>query len=655
MRERCARFRPVRGPPPPPPPPPPPAALALVPAAGARPAVHVQPSRLLVLYASDWVGPMEIFAADPSGRSPVRQVTFGRPPDACHWAAACGFSDPMPSPDGSRLAFWSAGGGFDPRSLWLARIDGSGAREIGTATGAEWTPDSKLLVYWAADGIHEVTMKGVDRRVSRPPSESAAPIAPAETLGWAWSADGRTGAYATREGIFIASASGGAPRLAYAFGPGDVSPYPPQPFELTFSPNGHLLAFTLATGLAILDLRTHRARFVRSAAHDLAWSPDGRQVLYVQRNTSPEGDSITTGDVRTVTPGGHVRVIVSRSAPYGGQIVDAAWVVPPPSVRFKSPEQLDGVFAGGPVQKLAADGDRIAYASCGGVSVWNAATNATATVQATGSCYAPFSRVGHVGTLALADDHVLWWSAYTGLGFIWSMYEATLGAPPVEVATGSGNLGSTPGDGSGTAVGAGPLLVMSTWTLGPGNGAREVDRQTIEQVGPAGCPCAALSTSPGPYTPLDVDQGRVVVRSLTDTRIIGSDGTILLTLPVATLASQLDGSQLVLATGSELRLYDAETGALQSTWPLAEGPVGHDCDLFGDPSCDSGNPTAVTLEDVSRGLAAYVEAGRVHLLRLSDGTDRVVGDGTLARFTAAGLAYADGARVRLEPYNQLPG
>ena len=53
-------------------------------------------------------------------------------------------------------------------------------------------------------------------------------------------------------------------------------------------------------------------------------------------------------------------------------------------------------------------------------------------------------------------------------------------------------------------------------------------------------------------------------------------------------------------------------------------------------------------------VAAYIDAGRVHLLRLSDGFDRVVGDGTLARFTAAGLAYADGARVRLEPYNQLP-
>src|SRR5215475_1967715 len=151
-------------------------ALLFVPAAGAYDMGRAQPGRLVVLYASDWAGPMEIFAADPSGRSPVRQVTFGRPPEACRWAAACGFSDPMPSPDGRRLAFWSAGVSFQPRTLWLAKIDGYGRREIAAATAAAWTPDSKRLIYWAAaDGIHAVTMSGVDRRLSRAPAGTASP------------------------------------------------------------------------------------------------------------------------------------------------------------------------------------------------------------------------------------------------------------------------------------------------------------------------------------------------------------------------------------------------------------------------------------------------------------------------------------------------
>src|SRR5262245_4764725 len=133
------------------------ATLLLVPAAAARTA----PGQLLVLYSSDATGPTEIFVADPSGATPVRQVTFGRPAGGCYWAAACGFTDPMPSPDGRRLAFWSAGVSYQPRTLWLANIDGSDRRKIATATAAEWTPDSKLVVYRRAPVPIGVSVQGV--------------------------------------------------------------------------------------------------------------------------------------------------------------------------------------------------------------------------------------------------------------------------------------------------------------------------------------------------------------------------------------------------------------------------------------------------------------------------------------------------------------
>src|SRR5262249_3018530 len=297
----------------------------------------------------------------------------------------------------------------------------SGRREVAAATAAEWTPDSRLLVYWAADGIHALTTSGVDRRLGHVPGALALPAQATsqDVFGSAWSADPRTVACATRWGIFGAPAKGGPRRLLYAFAQQDLSPLPPHPFELAFSPNGHLLAFTIAPGLALLDRRTHKLRTVPGGARDLAWSPDGRQLLYVQRSDSSDEDSISTGDVRTVTPGGRVRVIISRSARYGGQIVAAPGTTPPGGVSFTPPTHADGVFAGGPVQKLAADGNRVGFASCGGVSVWNATDNTTTAVQPTGVCYAPFSRSGHVGTLALADDRLLWWSAYTGLGFRW--------------------------------------------------------------------------------------------------------------------------------------------------------------------------------------------------------------------------------------------
>jgi hypothetical protein len=147
----------------------------------------------------------------------------------------------------------------------------------------------------------------------------------------------------------------------------------------------------------------------------------------------------------------------------------------------------------------------------------------------------------------------------------------------------------------------------------------------------------------------------VAGRSRARTRVLASDGAVLLSVPVSTLAAQLNGSQLVIAVGNQLQVYDASSGALEASWPMPAAPVGHDFDIYADPSCNYGTPpTQTTLEDVAHGLAAYILDGQVHLLRLSDGADRVVAYGTLARFMNAGLAYADGARISLTPYNQLP-
>jgi hypothetical protein len=72
-----------------------------------------------------------------------------------------------------------------------------------------------------------------------------------------------------------------------------------------------------------------------------------------------------------------------------------------------------------------------------------------------------------------------------------------------------------------------------------------------------------------------------------------------------------------------------------------------------DPACRS-RRLPLPRHLFTHGLAAYIYNGQVHLLRLSDGADRIVGYGTLARFMNAGLVYADGARIQLTPYNQLP-
>jgi hypothetical protein len=60
------------------------------------------------------------------------------------------------------------------------------------------------------------------------------------------------------------------------------------------------------------------------------------------------------------------------------------------------------------------------------------------------------------------------------------------------------------------------------------------------------------------------------------------------------------------------------------------------------------------LGDFERGLVAYTLDGQVHLLRVNDGADKIVARGTLPRFADSGLVFADGARVRLLPFDRLP-
>jgi hypothetical protein len=560
---------------------------------------------------------------------------------------------------------------YTPQTLWLSAADGTGARPIAAgAVSASWSPDSRRLAY-SADGIHVLSAAGdrvVDPRAGgtvrwSPDGRTLAFVAggglvlrrdgrervlvPVSPVTFAWSPDGRRIAYGINSEIDLVDVATGRSRRVFGAKPDEYLPF--WNLELAFAPNGRTLAFSLGT-IRMLNMRTLAVRTTRAGGNGISWSPDGRTLLYVQGGESTNGDAISTGNVRTVTPSGHIRDIVWGSKPYGGQIVSAAWTTAPLSVRYRSPQSVDGAFAGGPVQEIAADGGRVAFIACGGVSVWTPTTGAVTAVAPAPECRATYSR-GHDYSLGLAGDRVVWWEKSWGLCFQWAAHEATIGEAPVDLQHGFGCLGSPPLDGSGTALGAGSLLVRSSWKMHYDNGGMVVDGQTVERVDGPGCPCP-LSSSPGPYTPLDVDAGRIVVSGQNETRILAADGTILLSLPVPTLAAQLSGSDLVIASRGALRVYNAVTGTLRATWALPAQPAGHDCDLFGDPSCL--NPAPLTLGGLSHGVAVYVVDGQVHLLRIADGADRVVGPGTLPRFMDAGLVYADGARIRLVPFERLP-
>jgi hypothetical protein len=154
--------------------------------------------------------------------------------------------------------------------------------------------------------------------------------------------------------------------------------------------------------------------------------------------------------------------------------------------------------------------------------------------------------------------------------------------------------------------------------------------------------------------PFDADGGRVLAAGENDLVLLGRDGRRLLAVPIKALAAQLSGSDLVVILQGVLRHYDAESGSLLHTWPMPDVSAGPSCG-----PCPSKYPR-LRLEDMARGLAVYIFDGKAHVLRLSDGTDVVIGDAKSARFGNSGLFYAYDAaypwrgRIRFVPFDKLP-
>jgi len=613
----------------------------------------------LLVYTSDWSGQSQIYVAGAQG-GPVRgQLTFA--PGGAH--------DPVPSPDGRHMLYRSERSVQQQstsvvlESLWVIRADGSFPRQLweggpgGRIDGVAWSPDSSRLAY-LADGKVRVSRadgSGV-RVVGSAASGCGLPVWSRDSRRLSavcrdgiLSPDGRWNARARREllpsGVWIShvtveDARGSSrPRLTRA----GSSP--------AWSPDSRWLAYVGDNGISIMDPRTGRERVLtRDRGFALAWSPDGTRLAYLRGNGPGSGIlGALTGDLRTVSLSGRPHVAVSSTRAYGGTMFSFAWTRQPRDLAYPLVAPTDGLYTGWPVTLLAADGGRVAFATCAGVSVWDppssGATDAFDVPEAR-RCD-PDGYSYNVVSLALADNQVAYTMAYGGNTLVWAVGSTSLGPTlqRYQLADGSQTCClPLPPD----VAGEGGLLVFDPYATS--FGVAPHGPEGIRRIGPTGCPCPLLSefqsSSRDEVHLDDVDGNRIVVERPDYLRILGGDGSTLLALSVQSPEAALSGDDLVVHVGGELRDYDATTGALKRSWePRGLTPPAP------QPRRDVAHPT---LQDAARGLTAYALDGRIHLLRLTDGEDAVVGAGTIARFMDAGLVYADGARIHLVPYDRLP-
>jgi Tol biopolymer transport system component len=606
-------------------------------AAGAAPsrAVTAADAPGTIVLASDRDGDWEIYAVNPDGTG-LTQLTHNEFED----------SSPVPSPDGTLIAFSSDAGGAA-----VMNAGGSGRRSIrGCSTTFSWSPDSRRVVCDAA-GADAISVADVATgAVTRIAETGEDP---------AWSPDGRSIAFADR-GLWLVSPDGGprrrlgrrivegqpswspdSGRLAYAarIGDGDdlftIAADGSGERRLAknvdgfdakdWSPRGSLIAFrkNLAHGGgAVYTVRpdgTGLRRLAGSAAGELSggasWSPDGSALVYERERYEGAEQS----DVFIAAPAAGPAHAVTSPFPSGGTNEKPRWrtgprlTTPPARPRTVVLPRPRTLTFPSPIRSFAADGGRVAFSdwSCRYV-VWQPlARRRSRTPPLCDPELSPFE-------VALAGTRLATLSHHFGNTEDYAELEtARVGerrATVVTIASAYSGDGFSTFD-SGITMhhlrGAGRTIAFTSSRYAP------VESRTawllLARHGEP-CPasvskrpalCRRLSGAEGGVTAA-VDAGRVVTVAPGGlVRLLATSGKLLRswTLGGGIVEARLRGRTLAVQRGTSVALYDTITGAETVMRALVR---------------DEGS---AMLLDVQGDLVAYATGGAIHLLRPSDGRD----------------------------------
>jgi TolB protein len=616
---------------------------------GAAPASGVRPSTSAaggtVVFVSTRDGDSDIYAVNPDGTG-LTQLTHDDEED----------SEPVPSPDGTRIMFESNDGPT------LMNADGSGQRTLRSCPGFRsggWSPDSRHIV---CSGYEEglVIVDTADGTATPLVDSGSAPT---------WSPDGSTIAFIDERRLFVVPAAGGArrrlgilkvaefatpswspdsERVAYISPGNGLDRYALWTIRADgsggrrvvqkvdeesplWSPDGSRISYVklLHATRAIFVVRpngtgAHQVSVSRVGEYvaDPAWSADGKLVLYNRGRFRAAEDS----DIFAVAPGRHGGRALTQPFPAGGSNFDAAWVVGP---RLQGGEQAPPTMAAPfrrklsfsqPVGSIATDGTRaiptLLTDNRPALRIWDAATGRS--VRGPIPCGAPDNGLYGPGQLALAGKRLAWTCSEAGnTYYAIDLMTFRLGdRRPKSVASASGDRDG--GDAIVDLIGHGNTIAFSNrhWRA---NETESVDAWLLLAHKATKCPsswsfyrsravCRSLGRSGGRTTAIDA--GRVVTVAPSGlVRVVSTRGRELKrwSLGEGILTARLRGNALAVQHEETVDVYDVKTGAKAQTRQLLT----------------DGGPTPLLL-DVQGDLVLYATGGAIHLLRLSDGRDKAL-------------------------------
>jgi Tol biopolymer transport system component len=582
-----------------------------------------------VAYTTYWYGDGPIYLSRANGTG-------------LHRVAKDNVGGPTLSHDGRWIAYSPS----DVAVVWIVRSDGRGRRRVLRCSCGvfDWSPNRKSFLLEAfketAGGFRgSVVVQPLHgkRRVIARYGEDSGYHGDAE--GASWSPDGRWIAYLDTEdndrkiGLHVVRPnSKGLRRIVR----GAV-------LTLAWSPNGKKLAFTRENGqLGVVGVEGRGLRRVPfpARAHNVEWSPDGRQLAVEASSGDDPPQIFVLGedgrDARRVTAEGENGLVGwTKRAP---ALPPAAPI--PPSERVVDPRSVATVT---PVTALSADGTRVAFVAkarpsdCEHAAVWAAGEPSIARFDLPAPCPPEARRAREV---TLAGSRVAWTlrgsegEGECSVGLV----TTTLANPqPMGIHRAGPNQASCAPDYYHVR-GDGELLVFNDESrlkrIGPGRVTCNGDRDSGAKI------CATLRRNLTGSVD-SVSGTSIAVRRPGAVTVYDERGQLVRQFPFAPAdvrAARLDGSRLVVWRFGVLEVYDLATGTRVGSHTL---------------------PVGFRLVDVDGGVAVLLGGATIALLRLDDGASRTISPGgapVLADLEPAGLYYSyatgGGGQITLLPRNE---
>jgi Tol biopolymer transport system component len=658
-------------------------------------------ARSKVLFLSDRDGDWAIYAVDANGGGAHRVLQAGR---ADPFGEGLGFGEPVVSPDGRNVLL--ARSGVAVASLVTGTVRHLGA---GEEAGASWSPDGRRVAFSGpqAEGLEVVELRNGRKRELVQDSQIWTP---------AWSPDGKWIAFARQIGsgpteVYVTHPDGSGLRRVTDYSPQGSSSLawsragqlafigslgPEQPSHLVvvsvpagrvavapqrladgmvaWSPDGRTIVYSATTepsrGSAIFVAGADGRRRRRltqpwppASYSSPVWSPDGKSLLYVR---APVGGGAARGlpEVWTMAADGTHERQLTTAYPDGGDNVEPAWAsadvrtetVPRPhelrngqTVVLRVPFPVDGIAATGAEGVIApvAYGMELEYQKTPPLLVWKPGHGETARVSV-----AP---CGGVDQLVVAGSRLAFDCSQSFFDELeQSFWVVDLRTRiPREAFLGHGG----PGPGGmllDNVVGSGGLLAFGSET-DPASGGRLLTLWRVD-----GFLADAIRSGPSIGDVVAASDRRLAVE-LPNGRIsiLSAAGKALRTINVphprsrrAATQFRLVGDTLVVLGGRTLSAYDVETAALR--WARSVPPGAH-------------------LEDADGRLVVYTAGPAIHILsraherivqtgaRVASGLRPYVDRPVQAALTADGLYYSfdvddrrDPGRVVFIPRSALP-